>query len=266
MSQIGYINIGDYIGDPRKMNEGRNTYPDLDKLRNNYFLKYKQNYNLKDFIELIKYFDNSLFKMLKDFVPAKTDVSTGIIIKQHLLERNKQQPVQASYEDELYTSSIKNSPNNFANNAPLYAVEGGDAGSYEHMDLWHITQSWAQNTVFPYQPTSSNSNTILRNDQREFYNGELPGSSLYSELTEHCQKYKTGDTSSFGHDFDCHPSLNNIDKARPNPNLQDVDYSIGIASPINIEQINLGTAARATVPESNYTLNVIPYQDMKEAE
>ena len=40
MSQIGYINIGDYIGDPSKINESGNTYPDLDKLRNEYFLKY----------------------------------------------------------------------------------------------------------------------------------------------------------------------------------------------------------------------------------
>ena len=62
--------------------------------------------------------------MLKDFIPAKTETSTGIVIKQHLLERNKQQPVQASYENETYTSSIKNLPNNYADNALLYTVEG----------------------------------------------------------------------------------------------------------------------------------------------
>ena len=43
----------------------------------------------KGFIELVKYFDNSLFKMLKDFVPARTNALTGITIKSPVLERNK---------------------------------------------------------------------------------------------------------------------------------------------------------------------------------
>ena len=27
--------------------------------------------------------------MIKDYVPARTSISTGIVVKQHLLERNK---------------------------------------------------------------------------------------------------------------------------------------------------------------------------------
>jgi hypothetical protein len=45
---------------------------------------------------LIKYFDNSIFKAIKNYVPARTSVSTGIVIKQHLLERNRRRPVQLS--------------------------------------------------------------------------------------------------------------------------------------------------------------------------
>jgi hypothetical protein len=40
-------------------------------------------------MRLIKFFDNSLFKMIKDFVPARTSLASGVVIKQHLLERNK---------------------------------------------------------------------------------------------------------------------------------------------------------------------------------
>ena len=70
ISSLGYFNIGEYIGDPRQVSSSSDSYPDLDRLRNEYFEKYKSNYDLWDYIRLIKYLDNSLFKMLKDFVPA----------------------------------------------------------------------------------------------------------------------------------------------------------------------------------------------------
>jgi len=252
MSQIGYINIGDYIGDPRQINNDGNTYPDLNKLRDDYFQKYKHNYNVKDFIRLIKYFDNSLFKMLKDFVPAKTDLATGIVIKQHILERNKQKPVQVSYEDVTYTSSMKNLPNNYEEGELLYTTEGGSGGSFSHISV--DSQQWSQSIHFPYKPTSSANDAIKIADNREFYNGELPGSSLYTQMTEHCGKYKAGDTTGFDHDFDCQPNLNNVEKSRENPNLQDVDYSFGIDVPVNIGLIISGSATKGTVPESNYSL------------
>ena len=41
------------------------------------------------FIRLIQFFDNSLFKMIKDFIPARANLSTGITINSPVLERNK---------------------------------------------------------------------------------------------------------------------------------------------------------------------------------
>jgi hypothetical protein len=88
-SSLGFFNIGEYIGDPRLRSSSAEFYPDLNALRDSYFQKYTKNYNLVDFVRLIKFFDNSLFKMIKDFVPARTSLASGIIIKQHILERNK---------------------------------------------------------------------------------------------------------------------------------------------------------------------------------
>ena len=87
--QLGYFNIGEYIGDPRLVSSSAETYPALDGLRNYYFEKYTANYNIWDYIRLIKYFDNSLFKMIADWTPARTDLASGIVIKQTTLERNK---------------------------------------------------------------------------------------------------------------------------------------------------------------------------------
>jgi hypothetical protein len=86
-NQLGYFNIDDYIGNPA--DAYLSNYPDLDTLRNTYFQKYISKFDLPDFINLIRFFDNSLFKMIKDFVPARADLSTGIIVKPHILERSK---------------------------------------------------------------------------------------------------------------------------------------------------------------------------------
>ena len=105
IGQMGHFNIGDYIGDPAQRFSG-NNYPDLNILSEDYFKKYIKQYNLVDFVRLIKFFDNSLFKMIKDFIPARTSLASGLVIKQHLLERNKYPQPQVTQSLELLTGSI----------------------------------------------------------------------------------------------------------------------------------------------------------------
>ena len=106
IASLGYFNIGDYIGDPRQISSSATSYPNLNILAADYFEKYIDRYDLYDYIRLIKFFDNSLFKMIKDFVPARTNLRSGVVVKQHLLERNKYPQPQASWEDVTYTGSI----------------------------------------------------------------------------------------------------------------------------------------------------------------
>ena len=107
IAQIGAFNLGDYIGDPRQISESKNSYPALDALRDDYFKKYINSYDVNDFIRLIKFFDNSLFKMIEDFTPARTTLSSGVVIKQNLLERNVQSPPSMSYGNVTYSGSVK---------------------------------------------------------------------------------------------------------------------------------------------------------------
>ena len=46
-----------------------------------------------DYNRLIKFYQTSLFKAIKNHVPARTSLSTGIIVKQLLIERNKSDAV-----------------------------------------------------------------------------------------------------------------------------------------------------------------------------
>jgi hypothetical protein len=113
MDQIGYFNIGELIGDPRQRSSSATSYPALDNLRNAYFEKYTKNYDLNDFIRLIKFFDNSLFKMIKDFVPARTSLASGVVIKQTLLERNKYPQPQVNTYSNIANIGVTNSSSAF---------------------------------------------------------------------------------------------------------------------------------------------------------
>ena len=87
-TQPGYFNIMQYIGAPNL--QYSSSYTPLVQLSNNYFAQeYTSRYNVWDFIRVIKYYNNSLFKMVRDWVPARASVSSGIVIQSHILERNK---------------------------------------------------------------------------------------------------------------------------------------------------------------------------------
>jgi len=110
INSLGYFNIGEYIGDPRQVSSSATSYPDLNTLSYNFFQKYFDTYDVFDYVRLIKYFDNSLFKMIKDFIPARTGLTSGVVIKQHILERNKYpqpQVYDTQYQNlNVYSSSL----------------------------------------------------------------------------------------------------------------------------------------------------------------
>lgn len=89
------FNLDDYIGDPRQQYD--NVYADLETQQKLYFETGVPGYSgftgsymdYNGFIRLIQFFDNALFKMIADFVPARTSLSTGVTINSPILERNK---------------------------------------------------------------------------------------------------------------------------------------------------------------------------------
>jgi hypothetical protein len=169
MDQLGFFNMGEFIGDPRQRFTQAESYPDLDALRNAYFEKYVSNYDLNDYIRLIKFFDNSLFKMIKDFTPARSSLASGVVVKQTLLERNKYPQPEVTWARYDYSGSI-----------PMANITGSTGGTFNQYNGltndWEITQSWVENIVTPYglQPTTHSS-------QDEFYNGEFSGSEFVVE-------------------------------------------------------------------------------------
>jgi hypothetical protein len=105
------FSLDDYIGDPRLMESS--SYDALNIQKQEYFINsgsITNRLDYKGFFELVKYFDNSLFKMLKDFVPARANALTGVTIKSPVLERNKIKVYQPKATEETVHDAILNTP------------------------------------------------------------------------------------------------------------------------------------------------------------
>ena len=133
----GTIDIDQYIGDP--INDQNTSYPELVSLNEQYYEKYDSRYIVKDFIRLISFYDNSLFKMIKDYVPERTEVSTGLTIKSPILERPKAKRVKGTLDEKHQ--------------------------SYE-------------TTILSGEITGDSNYTSGYKDGRDFYQGELSGSMI----------------------------------------------------------------------------------------
>jgi hypothetical protein len=97
--------LDNFIGDPRDL--GLTTYPSLSFERDYWFSQtFDQSFDYGGFIRLIQFFDNSLFKMVEDFSPARSNTWTGVSIKSPVLERPKipqYQPIMTR-TDEISTT------------------------------------------------------------------------------------------------------------------------------------------------------------------
>ena len=105
--------------------------------------------------------------MLKDFVPAKTSLQSGVVIKQHLLERNRIPEFQLSYERNDYSGSIS-----------VGSIEGGAGGSVNRLNPTSSLSSYFTQSYGETLNTIAGTFNVTHSSQDEFYNGELSGSTL----------------------------------------------------------------------------------------
>jgi hypothetical protein len=93
---LGGFRLDDYIGDPTYYTSA--SYPALKDLKDIYTQKLDKKLGIGDYIRTIQFFDHTLFKMIKDFVPAKANLKTGLVIEPHYLERVKVPGKNVDYE------------------------------------------------------------------------------------------------------------------------------------------------------------------------
>lgn len=162
------FSIDDHIGNPGNITGSR--YNSLDTYRNE-VLESVSNSDLLDFVRYIKFFDNSLFRMIKDFLPARNSVNTGIIIKPHLLERSKAKSVSMSVSQPIYSSSID-----------MYTITGSDGGMFSSSVNYSTAYSESVQTpygkVYKSHTSAGGAVSYQKSHEEAKFTGELSGSIL----------------------------------------------------------------------------------------
>ena len=206
--------LDDFIGDPRYQYSG--TYPTLEIERTKYLSPLTASIvpftgsagsgsiaatDYNSFIRLIQYFDNSLFKMIKDFIPARANLSTGITISSPILERNKWSIINPS-------STSKTAVNEGT-------ISGSTIGT-EYTDLY----------------------TYLTGSKAAYYDGNITGSYINVNnyfVSGNFNPYllSTGsiDINKFNHS-DFNVTLNNVSKSRVSLIRKDIEYIFGTTGSI----------------------------------
>ena len=273
ISQLGSFNIDEYIGNPRLTTS--DSYPALTELRNFYFQKYSKKENIFDIIKLLSYFDNSLFKMIKDFVPAKANLSTGLIIKPHILERNKIARHEPVLEFNQYSGSIETAFISGSNgldevlNTDFTSFIPFTGDPYEYSAGDYFWTAISQNLLNPYGGTYK-SNT----DKRELFTGELGGTviTVHSQSQENViyelNNLPVSSSQAINDNYyrlPINPILNNVSLQQNSSKYLDIDYGTNNIIPtnnnflssqllLNINSFNYPFLS-STVQNSNYTLH-----------
>ena len=149
--------------------------------------------------------------MIKDFIPVRTSLASGLVVKQHLLERNKYPQPTVHRDEILLTGSIN-----------IGTIEGGPGGIFNQFNglatspvgtkglgpdnEFNVTQSFSVTT-----PSLTGSINTIHDSQDEFYNGEFSGSTLLvsnGELNEGCEQFKSVNTTAVTYQIRSYNSLN----------------------------------------------------------
>jgi hypothetical protein len=157
--------IDQFLGDPGNLY--LDNYSGLD-IWNKYVTQNLSRYNVQDYVRLIKFFDNTVFKMIKDFIPARSIADTGIIIKPSILNISKAKSVVVSgsipeYSTDIATYSVS------SQNASTFKIKEGER-STNYLDYIQTPTGRS----FGYQHTH----------EEPKYNGEFSSSLLSVSKTD----------------------------------------------------------------------------------
>ena len=259
----GYFNIMQLIGAPDL--QYSSSYTPLVQLANTYFnAEYTSRYDVWDFIRVIKYYNNSVFKMLRDWVPARSSASTGIIVQSHMLERNKYPRHEPTFV--FYTGSVQ---------IKMVTVSGSDGGAVDKNTYYveKVPIQYQSNSVY----LANDSGTIYMSSSNNIqkYTGEFSGSHIILDYSvfpqEEVSSYIYPWTSSVAPSenggqnkmfltYSVSPTLNNITGAVISQKFLDLDYNGAQITPTNYGLVTqsiartqvIGAASQSIQPYSQY--------------
>ena len=241
------LNLNQLIGKPSYATSG--SYPALDIEREAYFASYTEPHSVWEYIRLVKYYNNVLFKTVRDFVPARVNLSTGIIVKSHILERNK----YARHEPSMSMD------NNLSQSIDIVYVDGGIGGSISGSteNSGFYTSSLG---LIPYTST----------DGIELYNGEFGGTVITAtsqtsigDQTEISSIQYNGIETTYT-TYSLNYLYQNISASVRSQRFLDLDYTSNQLTPINLGLITQSINNALTDNYNTYTNPNNPYAELQD--
>jgi hypothetical protein len=233
----GYFNIDQLIGSPGYQYSA--SYTPLVNFNETYFSSYTQKNSIWEYIRLIKFYNNSLFKMIKDYVPARANLSTGIIVKSHMLERNKyaRHEPSASFND--YSQSIDTA---FITGSSAGAVIGSTSFTGSIMTPFGSVEFISSDGIEKYTGEFSGSTIVATSGEAfpQFEISQLPSSSLFL-------------TYSFG------ALYQNVTQSVRSQILFDLDYNSDQIKPVNYGLVTQSINEAQIDNYASYTNPTNPY-------
>lgn len=178
------FNLNEYIGDPGLAYSS--SYQSIDELAELVFTSgssYAEVFDAFEFVRIVKFFDNSIFRIIKDFLPGRTNVDTGIVIKPHLLDRSKVKQPEVNWSNQSSTAFLHSNTqldytgSNYSTN---FSIDGNISTAFVSgtTGLGSI-DSASYSYTETYANPSGGYQTLTRNNQDEAaYTGELSGSTI----------------------------------------------------------------------------------------
>jgi hypothetical protein len=211
VSSQGYFSIDQLIGAPEYQYSA--SYTPLVDFNETYFSSYTQKNSIWEYIRLIKFYNNSLFKMIKDYVPARANLSTGIIVKSHMLERNK----YARHEPDVTF-------NDYSQSIDTAFISGSDGGSV-------IGSTSFTGSIM----TPSGSVQFISSDGIEKYTGEFSGSTIVVTSGQEFPQFEISQlpSSSLFVTYSLGALYQNVSQSVRSQILWDLDYNADQTIPVN---------------------------------
>ena len=236
ISSFANLDFNQMLGDPR--DNFRLEYRDLKDSSNKYFQKYTGNNDFWDYMHLIKFYDQSVFKQIRKLIPMRAKPVLGTVIEPNIFERSKN-PIQRnnpSFTQIDYDSKIN--VTNFHYNSDTDGVSQEASHSILKIE-----------TEYPYYEGEIDSSNTFRkpslykfttNDNFDDRNTYISGavtfggpSSIYSEatgamimnqrLSEHNKEYKYFYNSEANYAKSSEYSINPFENFYSSRSLQDSD-------------------------------------------
>lgn len=234
----GYFDINQLIGAPGYQYSA--SYQPLVSASNAYFATYTQPNSIWEYVRLLKFYNNSLFKLIKDFVPARANVSTGIIVKSHLYERNKYPRNEPSMSFNDYSQSID-----------MLSVSASYGGAISGSTYWDGM------LVTPVGLASYTSSQDV-----ELYNGQFSGSKIIATNGQAFNQDEMSSLPGTGSGFievNLGALYQNVTSSVRSVSLFDLDYNSDQQIPVNygivtqsINDAQINNYATYTNPNSPY--------------